>query len=180
MRTQCPAVHRDMEAQNGQQIQLNLFNHKTFVFFCSHSGHLFLNSSIHCRYERGAEIKVVSDSSPPFLPLRHSNLSHSQVFDCNFLVFEIDVFHLFFHWDLGQPTETLIRARSQVNLQLQKTPIATLNLNPSLLWTSCLPSPHHSIQLSCSLVLFRWSPLISAALVSTVIPLFNRFNSKPH
>lgn len=103
-RIQCPAVQRDIEAQNGQQIQLNLFNHNTFVFVCSHSRHLFLNSSVltslaHRRYRRGAEIKVPLTHRRPSHPfLRHSNLSHSlfQVFDCNFLVFEIDVFCLFF------------------------------------------------------------------------------------
>lgn len=93
-----------MEAQNGQQKQLNLLNQKIFVLVCSHSRHLFLNSSTltslaQDRYGSGAEIKVPLTHWRPSHPfLGHSNLAHSlfQDFDCNFLVFEIDVFCLFF------------------------------------------------------------------------------------
>lgn len=73
-RTQCPAVHTEKEAQNQQPIQLNLFNHKTFVFVCSHSGHLFAKFQSADLFRpppirEGHRDKSTSDSSPPFPPL---------------------------------------------------------------------------------------------------------------
>lgn len=78
----------------------------------------------------------------PFNPSLSFSLPLFQVFDYNFPRLEIDVFFFFYFLDLGPLRVSQLRpwswAHSQVNFQLEKTPIVTSNLISLLLPSSLL------------------------------------------
>lgn len=139
-----------------------------------------LTALAHSWYGRCAEIKVpLTHRHPSDLFLHHSNLSLSlsglwlqlpRVWNWCFLSF--------FPLRFGSASRDLDPSPLSGKLSTPKDPHCYFKLGSLSAVDLLSPHSHHSSQLSCSLGLFRGSPLISAALVSAVIPLFYSFNRK--